>query len=80
MAHTPGPKLCPKCGERQPDTQDWLGEAIRLKVVNAELLAALTTAAPAFAALSRGETPLGLIGFARLADACDVAIAKATER
>ena len=41
MAHTPGPKLCPKCGERQPDTQDWFGEAIRLKAQNADLLAAL---------------------------------------
>ena len=39
--HTPEPKLCPKCGERQPDTQDWFGEAVRLKVVNEKLVAAL---------------------------------------
>ena len=42
--HTPEPKLCPKCGERQPDTQDWFGEAVRLKVVNEKLVAALEDA------------------------------------
>lgn len=39
--HTPTPKLCPKCGERQPDTQDWFGKAVHLKVINGKLLQAL---------------------------------------
>ena len=41
MAHTPGPKLCGRCGEPQPKTQDWFGEAVRMKAINADLLAAL---------------------------------------
>ena len=39
--HTPGPKLCGRCGEPQPETQDWFGEAVRMKAINADLLAAL---------------------------------------
>ena len=40
--HTGTVSFCPKCGERQlPDTQDWFGVAVRLKVVNEKLVAAL---------------------------------------
>ena len=44
MTHTPGPKLCGRCGEPQPETQDWFGEAVRLKAINTDLLAALKAA------------------------------------
>jgi len=46
MAHTPGPKLCGRCGEPQPETQDWFGEAVRMKAINADLLAALKQCIP----------------------------------
>ena len=45
MAYTPGPKLCGRCGEPQPETQDWFGEAVRMKAINADLLAALKVCA-----------------------------------
>ena len=46
MTHTPGPNLCGRCGEPQSETQDWFGEAVRMKAINADLLAALKAALP----------------------------------
>ena len=59
MAHTPGPELCPKCGERQPNTQDWFGEAIRQKATNAALVAALKATVAALRAQARLARNLG---------------------
>jgi hypothetical protein len=62
---TPKPKLCVKCGEAQPDSQDWFGEAVRLRVTNEALVKALETAQQALynlagPTLRDGRTPATL--------------------
>ena len=68
--HTGTVSFCPKCGERQlPDTQDWFGVAVRLKVVNEELVAAL----------KRIDEIAGFRGIKDIDDICLAALAKVRE-
>jgi len=75
MTHTPGPKLCGRCGEPQPETQDWFGEAVRMKAINADLLAALEAAKAVIEDI--GEWEIGTKPRSEILHTINVAIAKA---
>ena len=69
--HTLRPKRCPKCGEQQPDTQDWFGEAVGQKAINRKLVAALER----LRAIALGNGATG--PWAKVYGITDAALAKA---